>query len=95
MCTAWGWPNDPIPNTKKKESAASGVSLPNGDRNAGSAGITARSTTMSSYYALVLTGGGAAQLQRVANGTVTVLGSAAVGVTTGGVLKTSEASMRK
>jgi len=48
-----------------------------------SAGITARSTTMSSYYALVLTGGGAAQLQRVANGTVTVLGSAAVGVTTG------------
>src|SRR5688500_9127483 len=30
-----------------------------------SAGLTARSTSMSSYYALVLTGGGAAQLQRV------------------------------
>src|SRR5687767_10604932 len=28
-----------------------------------SAGITARSTSMSNYYALVLTGGGAAQLQ--------------------------------
>ena len=51
--------------------------------SARSAGITARSTSMSSYYALVLTGGGAAQLQRVANGTVTTLGTAAVGVTTG------------
>jgi pectate lyase len=48
-----------------------------------SAGITARSTTLSSYYALVLTGGGAAQLQRVSNGTVTVLGAAAVGVSPG------------
>ncbi|MFI7542771.1 family 16 glycoside hydrolase [Actinoplanes sp. NPDC049599] len=48
-----------------------------------SVGITARSTSMSSYYALVLTGGGAAQLQRVANGTVTTLGTAAVGVTPG------------
>ena len=48
-----------------------------------SAGITARSTSTSNYYALVLTGSGAAQLQRVAGGTVTTLGSAAVGATTG------------
>ena len=48
-----------------------------------SVGITARATSMSSYYALVLTGGGAVQLQRVANGTVTSLGTAAVGVSTG------------
>jgi len=51
--------------------------------SARSAGITARSTTLSSYYALVLTGGGAAQLQRVSNGTVTMLGSGAVAVTPG------------
>jgi pectate lyase len=48
-----------------------------------SAGITARATSLSSYYALVLTGGGAVQLQRVVNGTVTTLGTAAAGVTTG------------
>ena len=34
-----------------------------------SAGVTARATSMTNYYALVLTGGGgAAQLQRVTNG---------------------------
>jgi pectate lyase len=48
-----------------------------------SIGITARSRTMTNYYALVLTGGGSAQLQRVANGAVTTLASAAVGVTPG------------
>jgi pectate lyase len=48
-----------------------------------SAGIAARATSMSSYYALVLTGGGAARLQRVVNGTVTTLGTAAVAVTPG------------
>ena len=37
--------------------------------SARSAGITARATSMTNYYALVLTGGGgAAQLQRVTNG---------------------------
>jgi len=48
-----------------------------------SAGVVARATSMSNYYALVLTGSGAAQLQKVANGAVTTLGSAQVGVTTG------------
>jgi pectate lyase len=48
-----------------------------------SAGVAARVRSTSEYYALVLTGGGAAQLQRVAGGTVTVLGTAAVGGTTG------------
>jgi pectate lyase len=51
--------------------------------SARSVGITARGTTLSSYYALVLTGSGTAQLQRVASGTVTTLGTATVAVTTG------------
>ncbi|HEY0001038.1 MAG TPA: family 16 glycoside hydrolase [Actinoplanes sp.] len=48
-----------------------------------SAGVAARARSTSEYYALVLTGGGAAQLQRVSGGTATVLGSAAVGGSTG------------
>jgi pectate lyase len=49
-----------------------------------SAGIAARARSTSDFYALVLTSSGAAvQLQRVAGGGVTVLGTAAVGGTTG------------
>jgi pectate lyase len=48
-----------------------------------SVGVAARARSMSDYYALVLTGGGAAQLQRVSGGSATVLGTAAVGGTTG------------
>ncbi len=48
-----------------------------------SVGVAARARSSSEYYALVLTGGGAAQLQRVTGGTVTVLGTAAAGGTTG------------
>jgi pectate lyase len=44
-----------------------------------SVGVAARARSTSDYYALVVTGGGAAQLQRVAGGTATVLGSAPVG----------------
>jgi pectate lyase len=51
--------------------------------SARSVGITARATTMTNYYALVLTGGGSAQLQRIANGITTTLGTAAVAVTPG------------
>ncbi|MEV6302282.1 family 16 glycoside hydrolase [Actinoplanes sp. NPDC051861] len=47
------------------------------------AGIAARAVSSSQYYALVLTGGGAAQLQRVSGGTATTLGTAAVGGGTG------------
>ncbi|GIE94145.1 pectate lyase family protein [Paractinoplanes rishiriensis] len=47
-------------------------------------GIASRARSTSDYYALVLTsGGGAAQLQRVSGGGVTVLGTAAVGGSTG------------
>ncbi|MEU4423435.1 pectate lyase [Actinoplanes sp. NPDC024001] len=46
-------------------------------------GIAARATSTSQYYALVLTGGGTAQLQRVSGGTATVLGTAATGGATG------------
>ncbi|MBG0564996.1 pectate lyase family protein [Actinoplanes aureus] len=47
------------------------------------AGIAARAQSTSQYYALVLTGSGTAQLQRVSGGTATALGTAAVGGTTG------------
>ncbi|MFG1992411.1 polysaccharide lyase family 1 protein [Actinoplanes sp. NPDC048988] len=43
------------------------------------AGVAARVRSSSEYYAFVLTGGGAAQLQRVSGGTATVLGTAAAG----------------
>jgi pectate lyase len=43
------------------------------------AGIAARAQSTSQYYALVLTGSGTAQLQRVSGGTATALGTAAVG----------------
>ncbi|MGK5683342.1 family 16 glycoside hydrolase [Actinoplanes sp. URMC 104] len=46
-------------------------------------GIAARARSSSEYYALVLTGGGAAQLQRVAGGSATVLATAAVAGGTG------------
>ncbi|MEV6492281.1 family 16 glycoside hydrolase [Actinoplanes sp. NPDC051633] len=39
-------------------------------------GVAARARSTSEYYALVLTGGGAAQLQRVSGGSATVLGTA-------------------
>ncbi len=48
-----------------------------------SVGVAARARSTSDYYALVLTGSGAAQLQRVVGGGTTVLGTAAVGGTTG------------
>ncbi|MFC7528548.1 polysaccharide lyase family 1 protein [Actinoplanes sp. GCM10030250] len=47
------------------------------------AGIAARAQSTSQYYALVLTGGGTAQLQRVSGGTAASLGTAAVGGSTG------------
>jgi pectate lyase len=46
-------------------------------------GLAARARSSSEYYALVLTGGGVALLQRVSGGTPTVLGTAAVGGSTG------------
>jgi pectate lyase len=48
-----------------------------------SVGVAARAQSTSDYYALALTGGGAAQLQRVVGGTITVLGTASVGAVTG------------
>jgi pectate lyase len=48
-----------------------------------SVGVAARVQSSSNYYALVLTGGGSVQLQRVSGATVTTLGSAAVGATPG------------
>ncbi|MEV4275024.1 family 16 glycoside hydrolase [Actinoplanes xinjiangensis] len=45
----------------------------------GTAGLAARAASTSQYYALVVTGGGAAQLQRVSGGTATVLATAVVG----------------
>ncbi|HWS34533.1 MAG TPA: family 16 glycoside hydrolase [Actinoplanes sp.] len=47
------------------------------------AGIAARAQSTSQYYTLVLTGGGAAQLQRVSGGAVTVLATAVTGPNTG------------
>ncbi|GIF75216.1 pectate lyase family protein [Asanoa siamensis] len=46
-------------------------------------GVAARVQSSSNYYALVLTGGGSVQLQRISGGSATSLGSAALGVTTG------------
>jgi len=46
-------------------------------------GVAARVRSSTTYYALVLTGGGSAQLQRVSGGGVTALATAAVGVTPG------------
>ncbi|GAA2875417.1 hypothetical protein Acy02nite_76730 [Actinoplanes cyaneus] len=46
-------------------------------------GVAARVQSSSAYYALVLTGGGAVQLQRVSGGTATVLSTAATGAGTG------------
>ncbi len=48
-----------------------------------SVGVAARARSTSEFYALVLTGGGAAQLQRVSGGAATVLASAPAGGTTG------------
>ncbi|GIF66780.1 hypothetical protein Ais01nite_48150 [Asanoa ishikariensis] len=48
-----------------------------------SVGVAARVQTSTNYYALVLTGGGSAQLQRVSGGGITALGTAVVGVTPG------------
>src|SRR5690349_17449590 len=42
-------------------------------------GVAARVQSSTAYYALVLTGGGAAQLQRVSGGAATVLATAATG----------------
>lgn len=47
------------------------------------AGVVARAQNMTSFYALVLTGGGTAQLRRVSGGGVTVLASAPIAVATG------------
>ncbi|MFC7246309.1 family 16 glycoside hydrolase [Catellatospora aurea] len=47
------------------------------------AGVVARAQNMTSFYALVLTGGGTAQLRRVSGGGVTTLASAPVSVATG------------
>ncbi|MDG4823908.1 pectate lyase [Asanoa sp. WMMD1127] len=46
-------------------------------------GVAARVQTSSNYYALVLTGGGSVQLQRVSGGTATALATGVVGVTPG------------
>ncbi|KUL31700.1 pectate lyase family protein [Actinoplanes awajinensis] len=46
-------------------------------------GVAARVQSSTAYYALVLTGSGAAQLQKVSGGTATVLATAAAGGTTG------------
>jgi pectate lyase len=46
-------------------------------------GVAARARSSGEYYALVLTGGGAVQLQRVSGGSATVLATAAAGGATG------------
>ncbi|MEU8239107.1 family 16 glycoside hydrolase [Actinoplanes missouriensis] len=52
-------------------------------RTSGTAGVAARARSTSQYYALVLTAGGAVQLQRVSGGTATVLATGAAGGATG------------
>jgi pectate lyase len=52
-------------------------------KSTGTAGVAARAASTSQYYAFVVTGAGAAQLQRVSGGTATVLATAVAATSAG------------